>query len=410
MFKTTLLRRKGCILTQITKKNVLTFVRRRSREIEGINSPNVNVDDLTYYKQMKEFIKETQGVPKNSLKWQQLRTKHYRILQDIYIEQQKNKIKETFETSFMRFYLLLVPESTECYEVVSLLNYYKIRYKAFEDSPVSKSIMKQLLGPFSGQSYKKYNYPFLIFESSEEPSQYINGMNEIFQFLIENKFIHDFRTQSAYEKDGIEFCKEMEKIIDKEFKRFSNKFSFYFRGTNFKEARYGYNPYSQGAVYRSRLMSKLYRLLRSTLYDLFTFKKKKHILKENHETLKFKIENWVLRLNENPFHGGDVPDAADFKLYSLFRKSSYYRDLHFKIKKLKNMKFDDWYSKMDMLCQRGDYYNIKEVSYNYNPHMNEEEREEEKYNKNDVHLQKNNSPEKLIGAFSMNKRRSKINI
>jgi len=115
---------------------------------------------------MKEFIKETQGVPKFSQKWVELRNKHYEILEKKRAES-VNKYKESFDVQYLRFYVLLVPESTICYELVSILNFYQIRYKALEDSPVSKSILKQMLGMYSLIDYKKCEFPFLLFESSE---------------------------------------------------------------------------------------------------------------------------------------------------------------------------------------------------------------------------------------------------
>jgi hypothetical protein len=72
-------------------------------------------------------------------------------------------------------------------------------------------------------------------------------------FLIENKFIHDYRTHSSYEKLGLEYCKEFEELFDKEFSLPSNKFFFYFRNTNFKEARYWYNQ-TQILNYINRLL------------------------------------------------------------------------------------------------------------------------------------------------------------
>ena len=46
-------------------------------------------------------------------------------------------------------------------------------------------------------------FPFLQFESSEEATQNIDGFSEILKFLIENNLVHDYRTHSAYEKEGL---------------------------------------------------------------------------------------------------------------------------------------------------------------------------------------------------------------
>jgi len=112
------------------KKNLLTIRRRKDRSNQGLANPNILVDDVTYYRQMKEFIKETQGVPRNSVKWNLLRNKHYGILREIYAKQQAEDFKETTDVSYVRFYLIVLPEDTDSFELVSILNFYNIKYKA----------------------------------------------------------------------------------------------------------------------------------------------------------------------------------------------------------------------------------------------------------------------------------------
>lgn len=111
-------------------KNILFYTRRRSRATESLQNPNVIVDEVTYFKQMKEFMKETQGVPRNSQKWFELRNKHYKILREIYASKDQDNFTEAQNASYVRFYLVLIPESTDCYELVSILNYNNIVYKA----------------------------------------------------------------------------------------------------------------------------------------------------------------------------------------------------------------------------------------------------------------------------------------
>ena len=118
------------ILYYFPKRNLLSVRKRRDRANAGLANPNILVDDVTYYRQMKEFIKETQGVPRNSVKWNQLRNKHYEILRDIYVNSQANDFKESTDVSFVRFYVIVVPEDTDSFELVSILNFYNIKYKA----------------------------------------------------------------------------------------------------------------------------------------------------------------------------------------------------------------------------------------------------------------------------------------
>ena len=107
------------------------------------------------------------------------------------------------------------------------------------------------------------------------------------------------------------------------------------------------------------------------------------------------ICTFIRRLNGNPFHGGDVPDQADFKLYAIMRKYLNCRKINFLNKSLasgtnknivdeKNLdfvKFDDWLSRMALLCSRNNFYNIRDVGYNYNRYMSEEVLESQRINK-----------------------------
>lgn len=428
-----------------TKNFFLANWKRSSRHHEDFDSSKGNTEDLVYYKQMKEFIKETQGVPKFSQKWFDLRNKHHRILEEKRRESAE-KFKESFDVQYLRMYLIIIPEQTDCYEIVSILNFYGIKFKALEDSPVSKNIIKQMIGVFSKVDHKKYAFPFLCFETSEDPTQYLDGFDNVVRFLTENNIIHDYKSHTPYEKDGVEFVKKFEICLENEMKRFSNKFSFYFKTTNFKEARYWYHAHKNSYVYRNRLFSRIYRLTKSIIKDLkFTFsmsKTKKQFLDQNELNIIEHIKTWKERLNNQPFHGGDVPDESDFKLYALIRKYQNCRLVNFLFKTLYNghhksikskedhitfMKFDDWISRMFILCSRSPYYNIRDVGYNYNRYMSEEVNEssrinrpsnnnkEEEQNANiDLDLENNNKKpvekKSIMGVFGNKVKRNKLNI
>lgn len=410
-----------------SKKNFfLANWKRSSRHHEDFDSSKGNSEDLVYYKQMKEFIKEAQGVPRYSQKWVDIRNKHFRILDEIR-QESREKFKESFDVQYLRFYVLLLPEQTDCYELVSILNFNNIRYKGLEDSPISKSILKQMLGLRSRIDHKKLAFPYVFFETSEDPTQTFEGFENIIQFLILNNFIHDYRSHTVYEKEGVKFINIFENCFEKEIKKFSNKFSFFFRTTNFKEARYWYHPHKDGYIYRNRLFSRIYRLGKSIIGDLkFNMQKKKvkkTIFEENEEKIVESIKTWIQRLNNSPFHGGDCPDEADFKLYSIMRKYTTCRGINFMMKTLYNgthkifkdknttidqtpfMKFDDWMSRMQMLCSRNSHYNIREVGYNYNRYMSEEVNETmriNKPNKSEQNPDNENEPNKSENKFSNN--------
>lgn len=433
---------------------------RPSRETAMTHDPKGNVPDIIYFNQMKEFIKESQGVPPYSQKWVELRNKHYKILHQK-AKETSEKFKQSLDTQYLRFYVLIVPEQTQSYELVSILNFCQIRYKALEDSPVSKSIMKQMLGSSLGMSalygglgnsnggaysnYKSFNFPFLIFETSEEPTKTFEGYDNILEFFIENNFIHDFRSHTVYEKEGVAFCREVEKCLENLMKMFGNRFSFYFRSTNFKEARYWYHPFKDSYVYRNRIVSRIYRLGRDLVKDLKFYMqgraKKKAFFEENEKNLTSGIKTWIERLNGRAFHGGDIPDAADFRMYSIWRKYSNCRKINFWLKNMAGdewndevstdmrgvfTKFSDWDSRMYMLCSRSNFYNIREVGYNYNRYMSEDILENERINKpvHETQEKENNTGEfetslglktksttstPIMGVFGNKIRRNKIN-
>lgn len=127
--------------------------------------------------------------------------------------------------------------------------------------------------------------------------------------------------------------------------------------------------------------SRIYRLVRNTILDFIPFLKNRKLYKETNNTLKGLTSQWAERLNKKPFHGGETPDAADFKLYSIVKKFETCSKLRFKLNNTKTPQFEDWYAKMKLLCTRSAHYNIKQVTYSYNPTMNEEVREENQLNK-----------------------------
>ena len=109
------------------KKSLLFYLPRKERVISQFHDPNLPVDEVTYYKQMKQFIKETEGLPKFSQKWIELRNKHYAILRQKVLE---INVNESQETQYLRFYIVLSPDDTSCYELISILNFYQMIYKA----------------------------------------------------------------------------------------------------------------------------------------------------------------------------------------------------------------------------------------------------------------------------------------
>lgn len=108
----------------------LNNARRTSRnKSEMFDDVGSLVDEATYFKMMKEFMQETAGLPKYSQKWWEIRNRYYKKIYEI---SKENKIKnpETLDVCFIHFYFVLMPEVTECYELLALLNYNNLKYKA----------------------------------------------------------------------------------------------------------------------------------------------------------------------------------------------------------------------------------------------------------------------------------------
>ena len=205
-------------------------------------------------------------------------------------------------------------------------------------------------------------------------------------------------------------------------------------------------------------MSKdiLNNILTFSKFPLKSKKSKREIDRENSELLIESVKIWVQRMNKNAFHGGDIPDAADFRLYSMVRRFTACRRINLTFKKYvkieaaginvklgdvlendyKNIftNFDDWLSRMFILCNRSSFYNLREVGYNYNKYLSDEIIEQEKITKplretqNDSSfikrdmeemqdtnnqgnsLKENNNRKNIMGVFGNKIKRNKINI
>lgn len=57
-------------------------------------------------------------------------------------------------------------------------------------------------------------------------------------------------------------------------------------------------------------------MTKSILGDYMNYRKIKNTtLKDSEKNLKVLLDTWVDRLNGKPFHGGESPDAADFRVF-----------------------------------------------------------------------------------------------
>lgn len=279
-----------------------------------------------------------------------------------------------------------------------------------EDTP-SKGVLSQFLGFEYLKTYDSFNFPFIQIEMSDTSDHIkLDGFNKIIEFLVGNNFISDFRSYSLEEKLGIDFSVNLQKCLETQFIKISNKFSFYNNAYNFVECEYGYTPHSGGGFLIKRLTDKFYRFVKASIKALPDRIKHRKILARDafQNELSKLLEEWVIRLNNHPYHGGDLPDEADFRVYSLLKKYKKCSKIRGALSRFKCSKFSDWESKLDLLCERNENKSrSSDFAYNFNKLNANEINEEFKINGQDS-TQKFHAD--IKGAFSGRKKRNSLNI
>jgi hypothetical protein len=56
------------------------------------------------------------------------------------------------------------------------------------------------------------------------------------------------------------------------------------------------------------------RIITSTIKDTFKYIKDRKLTKNTKPKFNELANGWVARLNSQPYHGGESPDAADFRV------------------------------------------------------------------------------------------------
>lgn len=275
--------------------------------------------------------------------------------------------------------------------------------------------------------YKNYSFPLIKMETNDIRDLYIQDKyNNIIEFLIANKFIKEFRTFSAYEKNGLEFANKLQAFFEIHILKILNRLTFYIKSANFKECEYGYQS-NPGYHYFKRFRSKIGRFLYFFFINLKDYIKNYNTIRNKNQfrkDLKNLIIEWSNRLNNNVFHGGDVPDEADFKVYSIFKMYRNCSNVDTTIQRLCSYElnsndndfykinlFSDWESKMNLLCERK-YNSVKDIEFSYSILNTDETGFYNQYKvkkfedrKEDIRLSTN-----AKGAFMGNSKRGKVAI
>jgi len=94
--------------------------------------------------------------------------------------------------------LIVVPEKLECYETVSVLNFFGFPFELEEENMFGHS--KKDMG-FA----KDADYPLLLIDSNTEemPACEVTSRDDIIRHLNRIGLIGDYRTHSAYEGVGL---------------------------------------------------------------------------------------------------------------------------------------------------------------------------------------------------------------
>ena len=126
--------------------------------------------------------------------------------------------------------LIVVPEEIDCFEVVHVLNYYGFPINVEEDN-----FLRHSRKDFGFSQDDKY--PYLVIDSSSEemPSIDLSSKDKILSFLFNKGLIGSYKSHSAYEKQGLEFCDDkLKPAIETLFSSFRAITEFYFKFKHFE--------------------------------------------------------------------------------------------------------------------------------------------------------------------------------
>jgi hypothetical protein len=145
------------------------------------------------------------------------------------------------------------------------------------------------------------------------PNCELTTQSQILSYLQSVSLIGDYRTHSAWEAQGLEFVDTtVVPAIEDVYRDFQPLWQFYLTPKHFKKG----NMTVEAGVFLRNYLWKLYK----TFYFYLTMPKgegEKKGKKEKYERFQEVMDTFVARMvNEAQFHGGERPDAVDFRVYS----------------------------------------------------------------------------------------------
>ena len=199
-------------MNTVQRRGIFFMRRLQNKPLKRQSNTEINFDEAVYLQAMKRFQIETRGMLPDSAPYMAVRNK-------IYAEMRTHKFDDEMATrkshsgqtiggegsvtaEFNSFYnlLVVVPEEPDCYETVSILNYFGFPFELEEDNLFAHS--RKDMG-FS----KDDNYPLLVMDSSSDdmPARDVAEKNPILSYLANVGLIGEFKTRSAWEGQGLEF-------------------------------------------------------------------------------------------------------------------------------------------------------------------------------------------------------------
>ncbi len=256
----------------------------------------------------------------------------------------------TTDASYNQFYNLLIvtPEQKDCYETVNILHYFGFPFNVEEEE-------------YRGQVRKEFGfskddqYPLLMIDSSSPDMQAQDqvGKEAILSHLYKLNLIGLYMSHSAYEKVGLRFCEEeFEPALDDIFRQLWPTLQFYSAVKMFRTAKFDQTKPV------TALAGQVWKLKKAFGHYLRERKNDSKLSKlEKVARLQALCDDYVKRMDGQEFHGGKIPDAVDFRLFSLLD-----RVLHtnviiqmFKAREA-DIKFELWFRRMSELCARREQF------------------------------------------------------
>ncbi|KAM3137848.1 hypothetical protein pb186bvf_010091 [Paramecium bursaria] len=235
----------------------------------------------------------------------------------------------------------------DCHKSQSLyaiLNYYQISFEKQDNFQMLDMIRKSKV-----VNLQSWQYPLLKVNVSLNPVEYITGPQEIQQYLIRKELIINpiHLTNSLKAEQGIEFIHEkIKKPLDTLFLNpalaWQNIFKLSISGLK-KDPN---NRLLLPSVFR--LTRRAFRQIPINIYQILSDQASYNTSKQR---LEEGMTEWIVRLNQYDFHGGQTPDEADFELFGIILAR--YNSISFKryVENKCPYKFYQWFIRMQSKCQ-----------------------------------------------------------